>query len=92
MAYYGDQDFVAAWLGGEAWTKAVDWVGQEAFGKQKLESWTVKGKEAGQVRSYENFTFATVKDAGHLVARDQPAVALTLIERFVTHSTKTAKQ
>jgi len=37
-------------------------------------------KAGGEVKSYNNFTFFRIYDAGHMVPMDQPEVALTMIE------------
>ena len=33
LAYYGDQDFICNWKGGEAWTQALVWDYQNEFNK-----------------------------------------------------------
>lgn len=47
--------------------------------------WTVDGATAGYVEAYEggNFTFATVKGAGHEVPAYAPLAAFQLMQRFV---------
>lgn len=67
LAYVGDYDFVCNWVGIERWTRELEWTGGEQFANQPLRVWKVDGAEAGKVRSYGNFTYATVHGAGHLV-------------------------
>lgn len=69
LAYVGDYDAIANWVGIERWTRELDWTSGAQFAKTPLRPWTVDGVHAGQVRSYGNFTFATVHGAGHLASR-----------------------
>lgn len=72
------------WLGNRAWTKAMKWPGQAAFGAAQVTDWKVDGKAAGTLQTASNFTFLRVYDAGHMVPRDQPANALAMVNSFIT--------
>jgi len=47
LGYYGDKDFICNWRGGEAWTNAVEWPGQDSFKNAPYKNWTVNGVAAG---------------------------------------------
>ena len=44
--------------------------------------WMVNDTEAGVTRTSHGFTFLRVREAGHLVPRDQPAHALHMVNLF----------
>ncbi|KAL4161640.1 hypothetical protein PRNP1_002192 [Phytophthora ramorum] len=88
LIYNGDADLVCNWYGSQAWTKQLKWKHQKEFNDAKEHDFLVAGDidtiEAGSVRSYENqFTFVRVSKSGHMVPKDQPAVALEMINRFL---------
>jgi cathepsin A (carboxypeptidase C) len=83
LVYSGDKDFVCNWRGGEAWTNAVSWSGQEEFQKTAYTKWMVNGKAAGELKKVQNFKFLRVYDAGHMVPMDQPEVALEMLKAFI---------
>lgn len=68
LIYVGEYDWICNWVGNERFTLALDWAGKEEFGKQELREWTVNGTTAGRTRKAKNFTFATIKEAGHMVS------------------------
>jgi hypothetical protein len=49
---------------------------------QMADGKTAAGKTAGLLRSANGFSFLQVHDAGHMVPRDQPAVALAMLNAF----------
>eukprot|EP01065_Artemidia_motanka_P006498 TRINITY_DN131_c0_g1_i1.p1 TRINITY_DN131_c0_g1~~TRINITY_DN131_c0_g1_i1.p1 ORF type:complete len:450 (+),score=183.29 TRINITY_DN131_c0_g1_i1:55-1350(+) len=81
--YAGDQDYICNWLGNKAWALALEWSGKDAFNAAADNSFTVAGKEAGKIRAANGFSFVQVHDAGHMVPRDQPEVALSMVNRFI---------
>lgn len=48
-------------------TLDLEWTSQEAFRSQPLRDWYVDGEVAGKTRRYGDLTFATIRDAGHMV-------------------------
>lgn len=82
LIYAGDVDFICNWIGNKAWTMALDWTGHDGFNGATDNEWYVGGKSAGQLRTYLNFSFLRVYDAGHMVPHDQPAVALNMVSQF----------
>jgi cathepsin A (carboxypeptidase C) len=79
LVYSGDKDFVCNWRGGEAWTNAVTWSGQQEFNNAQYKDWLVNGQPAGQLKEYKNFQFLRVFNAGHMVPMDQPVNALNML-------------
>ena len=79
MIFNGDQDNCIPYTQDEAWTAGM--------GLGQLEGWRpwmVDRQVGGYVVAYEhNFTFATVKGAGHLCPRYQPERSLALLTRFL---------
>ena len=90
LMYAGDQDFICNWLGNQAWTLALDWPHHDAFNAAPVTEWSVNGKSAGQKRSSNGFTFLRVYEAGHMVPRDQPAVALAMLNAFLADTLASA--
>jgi len=86
LIYAGDQDFICNWLGNKAWTLAMDWPSKASFNAASDQSWQVQGKEAGKIRSFNNFTFLQVYQGGHMVPMDQPENALAMINGFIDGS------
>ena len=43
----------------------------------------IPGTTGGMLRSSNGFSFLRVYDAGHMVPRDQPAVALAMLNAFI---------
>ncbi|KAG3088627.1 hypothetical protein PI125_g18284 [Phytophthora idaei] len=88
LIYSGDADLVCNWRGSEAWTKQLKWKHQQDFNDVKEHDFQVAGEidtiDAGSVRSHNNqFTFIRVFKAGHMVPKDQPTIALEMINRFI---------
>ena len=52
----------------------------DAAGNEKLQT------VAGYWKHHQSLTTIVIKDAGHMVPRDQPFVAQTMIEAWVQHS------
>ena len=70
LIYAGDADFICNWFGNKAWTKLLEWYGQDGFNEAKDVAWKSKlsGKPLGEYRTFENFAFLRVYEAGHMVS------------------------
>ena len=92
LIYNGDQDYICNWIGGYAWTNALVWDGQQEFARSYMRDWQAPtiGDTGGQVKSFENFTFLRVNQAGHMVPTDQPEVAYDMIMEFIRTKTISA--
>jgi len=78
--YNGDQDNCIPYTQDEAWT--ADMGGTQTRGWRP---WLVEAQVGGYVVEYgANFTFATVKGAGHMVPRTQPERAYAMLSRFLS--------
>eukprot|EP01125_Pyxidicula_operculata_P014720 TRINITY_DN4936_c0_g1_i1.p1 TRINITY_DN4936_c0_g1~~TRINITY_DN4936_c0_g1_i1.p1 ORF type:complete len:413 (+),score=102.17 TRINITY_DN4936_c0_g1_i1:104-1342(+) len=86
VIYNGDLDLICNWMGGQKWTNALQWPGQQAFNSAPVQPWTVSGTPAGTSQAAQGFTFVRVYNAGHMVPHDQPAVALQLLQNIITGS------
>jgi len=85
LMYAGDQDYICNWLGNQAWTRAMAWEHKVDFNAAPVTKWSASagGAAAGEKRSAHGFTFLRVYEAGHMVPRDQPAVALAMLNAFL---------
>ena len=84
LVYAGDKDYICNWLGNHAWTNALDYGKHDEFKEEPLRPWyTFAKKQAGQVQSYDKFTFLRVYDAGHMVPYDQPENSLDMVNRWI---------
>ena len=83
LIYAGTYDWVGNWVANERWTLEMEWTGQEGFRAQQLADWVVDGKTAGQYRTFGNFTFATIAEAGHMVPYDKPKESLGMVQKWL---------
>lgn len=67
LIYAGDVDYICNWLGNQAWTRALEWSGKEAFNSSPERDWIVDGKPAGSAQGKGPLTFLRVSEAGHMV-------------------------
>jgi len=82
--YYGNKDLICNLYGGQAWAYNMNWPGQSEFQQQTPVPFYVDNAEAGSVKSYGNFTFIMVEEAGHMVPHDQPPAAYDIM-MYLTH-------
>ena len=80
LVYSGDHDFIIPFIG------TRDWVYQR-MGLETIEpysAWTMEGQVAGFVTKFKgDFTFATIKGAGHMAPQTNPVESLELLARFL---------
>jgi cathepsin A (carboxypeptidase C) len=85
LIYAGDADFICNWIGNKAWTGELEWHGKEGYlAAPDLPFKTSEG-EAGEFRTFENFSFLKLSGAGHMVPWDQPASSLAMFEGWTHH-------
>ncbi|CAO2813002.1 unnamed protein product [Amaranthus hypochondriacus] len=82
LVYAGENDLICNWLGNSRWVHAMEWSGQKDFTTARTVSFSVDGKEAGQLKSHGPLAFLKVHDAGHMVPMDQPKAALEMLKRW----------
>jgi len=85
ITYYGELDFICNWFGGRAWANALPYAGHTGFQAAEWTSWVAGGNTAGQFKTFQNFTFVSVYNAGHMVPMDQPQAALAILEAFIAN-------
>jgi cathepsin A (carboxypeptidase C) len=90
MIYAGDMDFICNWVGNKAWVTALNWPGKAAFNAAPDVEFSVAGRAAGEERTYGNFSFVRIYDAGHMVPMDQPAASLHMIGALLHNRRLTA--
>jgi len=83
LVYSGDKDFICNWRGGEAWTKAMQWSGQEEYSQKAYSPYLQAGQEVGQVKQTDALVFLRVYNAGHMVPMNQPQVAVNMLDEFL---------
>jgi len=79
LIYSGDVDAVVPFLGSETWT--------EGMSQTVVEDWRVwlfgDQQPGGFVKTYDTFTFLTIRGAGHMVPYFKPKQAYTFFERYI---------
>ncbi|GMF28317.1 unnamed protein product [Phytophthora lilii] len=92
LIYAGDADLMCNWIGNQAWTLALDWHNKNGFNaaeeRTSVDPGTIRTNsdavvDTGVVRSFKNFAFVRVFNAGHMVPMDQPAVSLDLLNNYI---------
>ncbi|XP_003387315.1 PREDICTED: serine carboxypeptidase-like 49 [Amphimedon queenslandica] len=83
LIYSGKWDYVCNYFGGRAWTKLVEWEGQNQFNSASYKAWMVDGAIAGEVKAYSDLTLLEVNNAGHQVPMFVPKQALDILDRFI---------
>merc|ERR1712232_1304542 len=79
LIYSGDADAQIPHTSTEAWTSSLGFLELEPS-----QPWTLHKYVQGYVTRYEyNFTFATVKGAGHMVPLYRPAAAQAMVSRYI---------
>ncbi|DAZ99229.1 TPA: LOW QUALITY PROTEIN: hypothetical protein N0F65_008096, partial [Lagenidium giganteum] len=79
LVYSGTEDSVVPWTSSEWWTKHLQWNHQDAF--NHADETDLKGSDrvVGSVRSSNGLSLVKVFESGHMVPRDQPSVAATML-------------
>ena len=76
---YGDLDYTCQYIGGLAVLEAMNWYGAKEFLHSQ---WEKQGKY-GKRRRVDKFTVYMVYNAGHLIPKNQPEIALKLLDEFI---------
>ncbi|KAJ1734574.1 hypothetical protein LPJ61_000995 [Coemansia biformis] len=85
LNFVGTADLICNWMGNEALMQAMPWPGQRGFTVAPDQPWRIGGRTAGLVRAFGGLTLLRVADAGHMVARDQPAAALAMLTQWLDY-------
>lgn len=83
LVFNGEADLCVPYTDNEWWTRSMNYSMIKPW-----TAWTVQGEEGPYVGGYcihyaHNFTFATVRGAGHMVPETRPEAALTLIKNHI---------
>lgn len=83
LIYNGDVDCCVPWSDNQMWTSSLGYAVADPW-----RPWKVNGQVAGYVTVYSenNFTFLTVKGAGHMVPQYKPVQAFAMFQRFLSNS------
>ncbi|CAK4679554.1 unnamed protein product [Aphanomyces euteiches] len=83
ILYAGDADL----KGNNAWSSMLTCSGATNYSQTNFKPYKANGTEVGQVRSSSLLTFVRVYYAGHLVPRQQPVVALSILTALLENKT-----
>ncbi|XP_029657539.1 venom serine carboxypeptidase-like [Octopus sinensis] len=85
LIYSGQLDVIVPYPMTSSFLKKMDWAGQEEFHSAPQQIWYSQDKTRvnGYVRSARNLKQILVRDAGHMVAEDQPKAGLEMIRNFI---------
>ncbi|GAA5868400.1 hypothetical protein JCM1840_006979 [Sporobolomyces johnsonii] len=93
LIYAGDADFMCNSRGNLAWTLGLEWSQKTAYNKaEEVKYKTLEGKVGGTTRAVVGkeggaglFRWLEIKEAGHMVPADQPAVSLDFFTRWINN-------
>ncbi|KAI0052593.1 peptidase S10 serine carboxypeptidase [Auriscalpium vulgare] len=83
LIYAGTYDWQCNWVANKLWVDKLEWSGQAGYAAAAWRNWEVDGRTAGEIKVWDQLTFATVRGAGHMVPHDKPAESLALISRWL---------
>jgi len=88
LIYSGDTDACVPHVGTEQWTSGLGFSVNNAFAPWTFNSGTGSGQVGGYVVQYNanDFTYATVKGAGHMVPQYQPAAAYQMFTNWLANT------
>jgi len=83
LVYNGEADLCVPFTDNEWWTRSMNYTV-----KKPWHAWSVPGEEGAYVGGYaiqydNNFTFATVRGAGHMVPETRAEAALAMFSKFL---------
>lgn len=84
LVYSGQLDIIVPYPLTENYLSKLNFTGADVYRNAKRHQWKVGSELAGYIKYAGNLTEVLVRNAGHMVPKDQPVVALDLITRF-TH-------
>lgn len=88
LIYNGDCDIMCDWIGSKKWMTELEWKHSLHWSLMPDTGYFVAGAKVGMERSFAGFTFLQLYDSGHMVPRDQPEVALAMIQEFLSPNTR----
>lgn len=85
LVYNGQLDIIVAYPLTLGFLQNLDFSAADEYKRAERHQWWVDGDIAGYVKQAGNLTEVLVRNAGHMVPRDQPKWAFDLITRFTHH-------
>ncbi|CAL8073068.1 unnamed protein product [Orchesella dallaii] len=89
VIYAGQLDIMTTFLGIENMIRNMNWSGKDEFfsGSVRKRPWVLKNEDgreysAGFVKTFKNFSYVLVRNAGHLISKDRTAWTLDLVNRI----------
>ncbi|GLB39568.1 putative serine carboxypeptidase [Lyophyllum shimeji] len=83
LIWAGDADINCNWLGGHASVLAMEWYGKARLNSTPFSNMTIGGKTVAAIQNVDNFSFATVYEAGHEVPAFQPEASLEIFRQVI---------
>ena len=62
----------------------TSWSGADSYYKTENKPWRSYGEVAGYIKSVDNLRLFTMRNAGHIVPRNQPAFGQDMFEKFIS--------
>jgi len=85
LIFNGDADCCVPYTDNESWTESLGYPVKEGW-----RQWEVNSQVAGYVTTYDahpsQFSFLTVKGAGHMVPQYKPVQAFAMFQRFINNT------
>ena len=63
--------------------KMTSWSGADSYYEAENKPWRSSGEVAGYLKSVDNLRLFTMRNAGHMVPRSQPAFGQDMFENFI---------
>ncbi|RDB19542.1 Carboxypeptidase Y A [Hypsizygus marmoreus] len=68
LIYAGTYDWQCNWVANKLWVDELEWSGKDAYRTRDWREWQVEGQKAGEVKTTDLLTFATIRGAGHMMS------------------------
>ncbi|CAK63195.1 unnamed protein product (macronuclear) [Paramecium tetraurelia] len=84
LLFNGQLDYIVNTPGAVMWMSQLNWDKIGQWKSAKKEMIVVNKETQGTWKQYENFIYATIYTAGHMVPTDNPLGAYAMLEKFLT--------
>jgi len=87
VVYSGQLDLICDTMGTEAWVQKLNWPGLQNYNtapRKPYHAEKVTNGPAGYIKSYENFSFYWILNAGHMVPYDAGYASRTMVHKIVS--------
>lgn len=83
LIWAGDADLLCNWVGIHTAISQMEWSGKNKLANTPFTNMTMGGRPIAAIQNVDNFSFARVYDAGHIMPGDQPAAALEIFTQVI---------